>query len=985
MSFIGRTKELEKIQGFINQPETGILLIYGESGVGKTSILEKIKEEIKDRKNSEISNKTWIQWPPEVSIDFENPLNRFFSYLTKRKKLKGEKVVYSILDAHTISLVDYIPKLEDSLDKINRREGKAIILLETWPVYKERIMHKLEKLRDKKSIRCDAFEIPPLKKKDAKELIKNLSQSENVRNHEREILDLSRTERGRSVGYIPILIESFVKAYSKRKFKQRLEEMERHQIGLVDYLESLRKKYKLNDGDWKLLHLLAITRGFSREMEDVIIESYNNIFEDSIVSPNQFWKRVTNLKGGPISPRAGKEYWVLNLHDRLIETLLFHHNRDVSFELLESFIPKAIDLRTEEVARNIALSLESPLIYPNDSRVKRFVNTFLDSSLKKNRFPKKLINCIYYNHVFSLNHKKLEQILVENDVYNEIIQLANSENLGLVAKLLYLVSSKKSLNETNVPFSELLSLVENSSNVENLSMLINSLNHASPQMLNEVCKDLDLSDYLTNCSVRDLAFFLNTIFKTDQDALNSSLNNEKKKINQKIENIRELISSHELSDVIEFLRIIKASDTFEITKDNLIDFLNILKDNNTANISLQDIFKLLYLLPSEDSDLFKKTIQILPVKDTFENADQKEKMYFEELVNVEFRREKRRILSNLNIVKSSQRSRENIKPFSVDLKQKNDYDRSLFEFSQNMSKLSIYLVTEKGERKKIGEIKNPKLLWDPVSIQRFPPKLIRLFKKVFREQERRISYNDVKIKWSKGVWPPSIDGLHFANLVRKRGFKDFEGTDELIDLGCGTGFLSIYIAKHCDWIENIHFCDVRQKALSLAETNAREILSNQTFSFHRGNAFSVEPPLKKENCNRTTIICHPPYIPVPQAGEQSLFEYSDPLHNPHIDALGTYLIRGLIENGGSFADKAFLLHSNLSEKDLRAYIQSYPKSLGPEKQQIGEEKSIPFRVPRIMKSFEYLNFLQERGLKPKSREGYTFWHDIKVDLINFSS
>jgi release factor glutamine methyltransferase len=106
----------------------------------------------------------------------------------------------------------------------------------------------------------------------------------------------------------------------------------------------------------------------------------------------------------------------------------------------------------------------------------------------------------------------------------------------------------------------------------------------------------------------------------------------------------------------------------------------------------------------------------------------------------------------------------------------------------------------------------------------------------------KLTYKNITIEPCPGVYEPAEDTYLILDNVRPGR--------ELLEIGCGTGIISIYFAKAgC----KVTACDINGAALECARKNARE---NSVFiDFEESDLFS------NISGKYDTIIFNPPYLP----------------------------------------------------------------------------------------------------------------------------
>lgn len=111
---------------------------------------------------------------------------------------------------------------------------------------------------------------------------------------------------------------------------------------------------------------------------------------------------------------------------------------------------------------------------------------------------------------------------------------------------------------------------------------------------------------------------------------------------------------------------------------------------------------------------------------------------------------------------------------------------------------------------------------------------------------------DIEIENFEGVYEPAEDSWMMCNYLP-------ENLDSVLEIGCGSGIISIHLAKKGN---NVTSIDINPKAVKATKFNAKknqvhlEVLESNMFQKVKGRKFD-------------SIVCNPPYLPPTE-------EYNDP-------------------------------------------------------------------------------------------------------------
>jgi methylase of polypeptide subunit release factors len=310
-------------------------------------------------------------------------------------------------------------------------------------------------------------------------------------------------------------------------------------------------------------------------------------------------------------------------------------------------------------------------------------------------------------------------------------------------------------------------------------------------------------------------------------------------------------------------------------------------------------------------------------------------------------------------------------------------------FNPNISKEIEFTVEVENELKKITLqnhkeykvlVDNPKLMWEcscngnikrnrehcPIHKNFQTYKEADQFSKDFREGLVKIKYDDIEIFWKdeKDLWPPSIDTFNLVLDLKKLGY-DKKPFKSVIDIGSGTGFLGIWLAKNNKNIRDLYFSDWLLLPLFFSYTNAKYNIPNLKTHYLLG--LNTSWPLINYPQKTDLIICNPPYLP--ELGFKELTKEST--------VAGTQLLKSILQNGLDISKEVIISFSDLVLPEAKLAAEA--NGIDIEKCKIGETHLVPFRVPIALRRKGYINkLLNERALIENPESEFKYWHKVNT-------
>ncbi len=185
------------------------------------------------------------------------------------------------------------------------------------------------------------------------------------------------------------------------------------------------------------------------------------------------------------------------------------------------------------------------------------------------------------------------------------------------------------------------------------------------------------------------------------------------------------------------------------------------------------------------------------------------------------------------------------------------------------------------------------------------------------------------VKWYSYLshWPPAIDSQLLASAMTQDTRAGHYR--KLLDVGCGTGYLSI-VAAHC-WreIEELSLMDLNPLALAVARNNVETDNEARKRKIHT----HYMDFLRFDGGSYDVLLCAPPYLP------------NRPVPNEGIELAtnGTLLLEEVVKKGCRAAKEIWLVFSSIAWPNFQWALAQVPD--GYTTVEILRQDFCPFRIP----------------------------------------
>jgi len=245
----------------------------------------------------------------------------------------------------------------------------------------------------------------------------------------------------------------------------------------------------------------------------------------------------------------------------------------------------------------------------------------------------------------------------------------------------------------------------------------------------------------------------------------------------------------------------------------------------------------------------------------------------------------------------------------------------------------------------------------------------------FGKQFTMIKYQDVKVVWFNTapdiLWPPAIESIFMAKVLKDRGY---EGRiiNNVLDIGCGTGFLGIFLAKLNKHVKTVYFSDILLTPLLITKLNWKLNFNGDKISkVFLSDAYENFPHDEVPSTGFDLVICNPPFLPT--LGFERLL-YSEAATS------GTRLLEKVIIETKKYGNELIIGCSSMSFPEFDKAIEKAK----PNKIEVLGERDVPFRILHAFKHEEFMRkLIDEKRIEVKNDTPFKCWSKFYVYRLTY--
>ena len=220
------------------------------------------------------------------------------------------------------------------------------------------------------------------------------------------------------------------------------------------------------------------------------------------------------------------------------------------------------------------------------------------------------------------------------------------------------------------------------------------------------------------------------------------------------------------------------------------------------------------------------------------------------------------------------------------------------------------------------------------------------------------------------LFPPSIDTFFLLESLVKQNILNCNHK-RILDIGCGTGVIGIFLALNNPNITEVDFFDwlvtpAFFSSLNYTKNVPESGYATPDFSWGMHNLWLKEGKNKKYDI----CICNPPYLPL-VTGYDKLGINST--------VAGTDLIEFSVSNCFKFTEEMYISVSSLAMPELQSACRKLKNLSGMDIEEISPARLVPFRNPYAFRLDGYVDeLIKKRGLKISENSYHRYWHHIHI-------
>jgi len=252
----------------------------------------------------------------------------------------------------------------------------------------------------------------------------------------------------------------------------------------------------------------------------------------------------------------------------------------------------------------------------------------------------------------------------------------------------------------------------------------------------------------------------------------------------------------------------------------------------------------------------------------------------------------------------------------------------------------------------------------------------KIIGEAFGRKFTKIKYGNVGVLWfdteSDILWPPAIDSVFMAKILKEKGYGE-KIIENVLDMGCGTGFLGIFLTMINSHVKKVYFSDLFLTPLLITKLNwalnFKENSTKDSIAFLSENYENFSGQAIPTS-GFDLVVCNPPFLPT--------LGYEWLLYNKAAVA-GTHLLEKIITETKKYGDELVIGGSSMAHPEFEKAV----KKAGAKVEILGQRET-PFRISYAFNHKEFMDkLISEERIERKDQSPFKFWFTFYVYKIKY--
>lgn len=250
----------------------------------------------------------------------------------------------------------------------------------------------------------------------------------------------------------------------------------------------------------------------------------------------------------------------------------------------------------------------------------------------------------------------------------------------------------------------------------------------------------------------------------------------------------------------------------------------------------------------------------------------------------------------------------------------------------------------------------------------------KIIEEAFGRKFTKIKYRDVEVLWFDTerdiLWPPAIDSVFMVKILKEKGYGE-KMIENVLDMGCGTGFLGIFLPKINSHVKKVYFSDLFLTPLLITKLNwalnFKEDSTKDAIVFLSEN-YENFPDQEIPPSGFDLVVCNPPFLPT--------LGYEWLLYKEAAVA-GTHLLEKIITETKKYGNELVIGCSSMAHPEFEKAVKKVEAKV-----EILGKRETPFRISYAFNHKEFMDKLISEGrVKQKDQSPFKLWFTFYVYKI----